>query len=161
MTFFSACSFGVPERRTNNSTRSVHRTHTRSVHHEHYSLVTSTDHMCACGSKPARLKSHCIIFACLKESVIWPAMSSPCWSLPHLVSSSPPQYEAPTWTGQHDVLQDDTVLRAPLPEPIQPTEPLSHVNYESGGNPRNTSPTGYEPKELATISESSLEDREF
>ena len=37
-------------------------------------------------------------------------------------------------------------------------EPLSHVNYESGGNPRNTSPTGYEPKELATISGSSLED---
>ena len=39
----------------------------------------------------------------------------------------------------------------------------SHVNYESGGNPRNTSPTSYEPKELATkelatISGSSLED---
>ena len=24
---------------------------TRSVHHEHYSLLTSTDHMCACGSR--------------------------------------------------------------------------------------------------------------
>ena len=34
----------------------------------------------------------------------------------------------------------------------------SHVNCESSGNPRNTSPTGYEPKELATISGSSLED---
>ena len=70
-------------------------------------------------------------------------MSSPCWSLPRFLSSSPPQHAAPP--GQHDLLQDDTVHRAPLPEPIQSTssanEPLSHVNYESGGNPRNTSPT--------------------
>ena len=74
------------------------------------------------------------------SSVIWSAMSSPCWSLPHLLSSSPPQHEAPP--GQHDLLQDDT---APLPEPIQSTsrakEPLSHVNYESGGNPRTNTPT--------------------
>ena len=72
------------------------------------------------------------------SSVIWSAMSSPCWSLPHFLSSSPPQHEAPP--GQHDLLQDDTVHRAPLPEPVQLTgsarEPLSHVNYESGGNPR-------------------------
>ena len=111
--------------------------------------------MC-CGS---RLKSHCIIFVCLKESVIWPAMSSLCWSLHHLLSSSPPQHEAPP--GQHNLLQDDTVHRAPLPEPVQSTssadETLSHVNYESGVNPRSTSPTGYEPKELETISGSSLE----
>ena len=87
-------------------------------------------------------------------------MSSLCWSPPHLLSSSPRQHEAPP--RQHDLLQDDTVHRAPLPEPFQSTssanEPLSHVNYESGGNPRNTSPTGDEPKELATISGSSLED---
>ena len=98
------------------------------------------------------------------ESVIWSAMSSLCWSLPHFLSSSPPQHEAPP--GQHDLLQDDTVHRAPLPEPMRSTssatEPLSHVKYESGGNPRNTSPTGFEikevaTKELATISGSSLE----
>ena len=87
-------------------------------------------------------------------------MSSLCWSLPHLLTASPPRHEAQL--GLHDLLQDDTVHRAPLPEPIQSTssdnEPLSHVNYESGRNPRNTSPTGYEPKELATISGSSLED---
>ena len=86
------------------------------------------------------------------SSVIWSAMSSPCWSLPHLLTSSPPQYEAQP--GQHDLLQDDTVHRAPLPEPIQlkssANEPLSHVNYESGRKPRKTSPAGYEPKELAT-----------
>ena len=87
-------------------------------------------------------------------------MSSPCWSLPHLLTSSPPQHEAQP--GQHDLLQDDTVHRAPPPEPTQSTssakEPLLHVNYESGRNPRNTSPTSYEPEELATISGSSLED---
>ena len=67
-------------------------------------------------------------------------MPSPCWSLLNLLSSSPTQHEAPP--GQHDLLHDDTVHRAPLPEPIQSTssadEPLPHVNYESDGNPRNT-----------------------
>ena len=62
---------------------------------------------------------------------------------PHFLSSSLPQHEAPL--GQHDLLQDDTVNRALLPKPVRSTssanEPLSHVNYESGGNPRNTSPT--------------------
>ena len=70
-------------------------------------------------------------------------MSSPCWSLPHLPTSSPPQHEAPP--GQHDLLQDDTLHRTPLPEPIQSTsssqEPLSNVNCESDGNPRTKTPT--------------------
>ena len=65
------------------------------------------------------------------------------WSVPHLLSSSPPQHEAPL--GQHDLPQNDTVHRAPLPKTVRSTssalEPPSHVNYESGGNPRNTSPT--------------------
>ena len=69
-------------------------------------------------------------------------MSAPCWSLPHLLSSSP-QHEAQP--GQYDLLQDDTVHRTPLPKTTRSTssakEPLSHVNYESGGNPRNTSHT--------------------
>ena len=85
----------------------------------------------------------CIIFVCFKVSVIWSAMTSPCWSLPHYLSSSPPQHETPP--GQHDLLQDDTVHRAPLPEPKQSTssakEPLSHANYESGGNLRTNTPT--------------------
>ena len=50
-----------------------------------------------------------------------------CWSLLHFLTSGPPKHEAPPW--QHDLLQDDTVHRAPLPEPIQSTssaeEPLS------------------------------------
>ena len=43
-----------------NSTVGVHRMHTHSVHHEHYSLFTSTDHICACGSGPWRLKYHVV-----------------------------------------------------------------------------------------------------
>ena len=86
------------------------------------------------------------------SSVIWSAMSSPCWSLPHPLTSSPSQHEAQP--GQHDLFQDDTAHRAPLPAPIQSKssadEPLSHANHESGRNPRKTSPAGYEPKELAT-----------
>ena len=87
-------------------------------------------------------------------SVIFVRMKRVCHLVSHLphLTSSPPQHEAPP--GQHDLLQDDTVHRAHLPEPIQSTssanEPLSHVNYESGGNPRNTSLTGCEAKELAT-----------
>ena len=87
-------------------------------------------------------------------------MSSPRWSLRHLLTSSPPQHEAPP--GQHDLLQDGTVHRAPLPELLQTTssanELLSQIHYESGGNPRNTSPTGFESKEAATIPGRSLED---
>ena len=42
---------------------------------------------------------------------------------------------------QHDLLQDDTVHRAAIQSTSSANEPLSHVNLESGGNPRNTSPT--------------------
>ena len=70
-------------------------------------------------------------------------MSSPCWSSPHLLSSSP-QHEAPP--GQHDLLQDDTVHPEPLPQTTRSesnAKELSHVNYEGGGNLRTNTPTGY------------------
>ena len=35
----------------------VHRIHTRSVHHEHYSLLTSTDHICAVARGLSRIVS--------------------------------------------------------------------------------------------------------
>ena len=70
-------------------------------------------------------------------------MSSLCLSLSHLLTSSLPQHEAPP--GQDHLLQGDTLHRARLPEPVQSTssasEPLSQINYESDGNPRNTSLT--------------------
>ena len=39
-------SFGLPERGTDNSMGGVHRIHTRSVRHEQYSLLTSTNMKC-------------------------------------------------------------------------------------------------------------------
>ena len=85
-------------------------------------------------------------------------MSSPCWSLPHLFSSSPPQHA--TLPGQRDFLQEDTVHPEPLPQESSPKtsanairsesnakESLSHLNYESAGNLRPNTPTGYEPNE--------------
>ena len=67
--------------------------------------------MRACGSTAEQLRClSCSIFVRIQESVVRSAMSSPCWSLPHLSSS--PHHEAPP--GQHDLLQDDTVHREPL-----------------------------------------------
>ena len=72
-----------------------------------------------------------------------------CHPVSHVISllvstSSSPQHEAPP--GQHDPLQDDTVHREPLPKTTRSKsnakEPLSHVNYESGGNLRTNTPTG-------------------
>ena len=111
-----------------------------------------------CGSRAEQLRClSCSIFARIKESVIRSAMSSPSWSLPHLLSSSLPQHEAPP--RQHDLLQDDAVHQEPLSqEPLPQTtwsesngkEPLSLINYEYGGNLRPNTPTGYEPNELTT-----------
>ena len=112
------------------------------MHHEQYSLLTSTDHICAQELKAQELqRHHC---ALENSSVIWSAHHVISAGLFHIFSFPVyPQHEAPT--GQHDLLQDDTVHRALLQEPIQSTscacEPLSHVNYESGRNPRNTCPT--------------------
>ena len=84
-------------------------------------------------------------------------MSSPCWSLPHLLSSSIPQHAAPA--GQRDLLQEDTEHQEPLSqEPLPKTsanairsesnakESLSHLSFESAGNLRPNTPTSYEPK---------------
>ena len=58
--------------------------------------------------------------------------------------------------------QEHPVHHQPLPErPVgkqRHQEPLCRENQQSGGNLRKTSSTGYEPKELARISGSSLGD---
>ena len=144
--FLKACSFGLLERSTDNST-GVHTEYTPAACIMNTTVFSHPRTWNACLWLKAQelngsglQRHHC---AHKNSSVIWSAMSSPCWSLPHLLTSHPPQHEAPP--GQHDLLQDDTVHRAPLPEPKQSTssasEPLSHVNYESGGNPRNTGHT--------------------
>ena len=106
-------------------TRSVHLTSATVFSQAQITCVLVAQELNGSGLQ----RHHC---AHENRSVIWSAMSSLCWSLPHLLTSSPPQHEA------RDLLQDDTVHRAPLPEPLQSTssaiEPLSHANYESGRN---------------------------
>ena len=51
-------------------------------------------------------------------------MSSPCWSLPHLLSHSLPQHEAPL--GQHDLLQEHSAHPAQLPHHYLLREPQAH-----------------------------------
>ena len=119
--------------------------------------------MRACGSRC--LSS--VIFVRLKESVVRSAMSHPCWSVPHLLTSSPSQHAA--LPGPRDLLRDDTAHQQPLPQELLPPLPestlsecnarsessaeksLSHIYYESARNLRPNTPAGYEPKELTTI----------
>ena len=134
----------------------------RASHHVQYSLLTSTNMKCVLVARELNgsMCLSCSIFVRIKI-VCHPVscVISSCWSLPYLLSSSPQHEEPP---GQHDLLQDDTVHREPLPKTTRlesnAKEPLSHVNYESGGNLRTTTPTGNEPKDLATTSRSSLVD---
>ena len=132
---------------TGNSTRGVHRIHTRSVHYKHHSLLTSAN---ACLWLKSLTAQDCNVII-VRMKIVPSSGPSPF---------NPPQHEAPP--GLHDLLQDDVAHRAPLPGLVQSTssaiEPLSHVNFESDRNPRTKTPTGYEPTELATTSGSSLED---
>ena len=106
-------------------TRSVHLTSTTVFSQAQITYVLVAQELNGSGLQ----RHHC---AHENRSVIWSVMSSLCWSLPHLLTSSPPQHEA------RDLLQDDTVHRTPLQEPLHSTssadEPLSHAIYESGRN---------------------------
>ena len=88
-------------------------------------------------------------------------MSSPCWSLPLPVHHNTTHHPRST-TVSKTTLYTEHLFQKTVRSTSSAKDSLSHVNYESGGNPRNTSPTGFEPKELATrelttISGSSLE----
>ena len=145
----SYCRNAVPTIR-----RGVHRIHTHSVHDVHTAYSQARTNVNAC----LWLKwwwLSCIIFVRLKESIFRSAMSHPCWSFPHLLTSSPPHAAV---SGPRDLLQDNTVHRQPLPqEPLQPLpeqlphepfpanairsennakESLSDPEYESAGNLR-------------------------
>ena len=87
--------------------------------------------------------------------------------LPCTTSTSSSSFTLPSTTtpehalqlGQHDLLREHRVHHQPLQErPVEKQrhqEPLWRENQQSGGNPRNTFSTfstGYEPKELATLS---------
>ena len=73
-------------------------------------------------------------------------MSPPCWSLSHLVSSSPPQHEAPP--GQHDLLQDDTVHRAHLQKPFRSTRSARTSITRMAETRATPLPQGMSPRSL-------------
>ena len=147
----------------------VHRIHTHNLHDVHTICSQARTDVNACLWLKTRWLS-CIIFVRLKEYIFKSVMSHPCWSFPHLITSIPPQHAA--LLGPRDLLQDNTVHRQPLPqEPLQflpeqlprelspanaiqsennAKESLSDPEYESAGNLRINTPTGYEPKEFTT-----------
>ena len=61
---------------------------------------------------------------CPQESILRSSMSSPCWSLPHLLTHSLPQHEAPP--GQHDLLQEHSTNLAQLLHHDLLQEPQAH-----------------------------------
>ena len=63
-------------------------------------------------------------------------------------SSSSPIY--PTTHREHSV--HPAHLQAPSVGKLRHQESLWREDWQSGGNPRTTTPTGYEPKELSTVS---------
>ena len=85
-------------------------------------------------------------------------------NLPFTTSTSSSSFTLPSTTtqehavqsGQHDLLQKHPVhhehLQALPVDKQRHQESLCRENLQSGGNPRKTTPTGYEPKELATVS---------
>ena len=89
--------------------------------------------------------------------------------MPFTTSTSSSSFTLPSTTtqehaaqsGQHDLLQEHPVhhehLRALLVDKQRHQESLWRQDLQSGGNPRTTTPTGYEPKELATVSRISRE----
>ena len=71
---FDACSSGLPERSTYNLTGGVCTEYTPvALYHEHNSLLTSTDHICACGS---RLKHELQRHLCAHEKSL--SSGQPC-----------------------------------------------------------------------------------
>ena len=92
--FFEACSF-------ENSTGTVHSFHTRKAHNEHDSMFTNTDgHICACGSSLTAQVAALIFVRAKKNPSSRSSMSSPCWSLPHLLSHSLTTTRSTTWTAR-------------------------------------------------------------
>ena len=107
---------------------------------------------------------HCHLCAPEKNLVIWCSMSHPLLRshLPFTTSASSSSFTFPSTTkqehaaqsGHHDHLQEHPVrhehLQALPVDKQRHQVSLWRENLQSGGNPRTTTPTGYEPKELAT-----------
>ena len=116
--FFSACSFGLPERST--IRRRVYTEYTPVeciMNNTIFSQTRTWNARLWLKLNGSGLRRH----HCAHEKSL--SSGQPCHlfgGLPHLLTSIPPQHE--TQPGEHDFLQDDTVHRAPLPELVQSTK---------------------------------------
>ena len=141
-------------------TKCRHDTHSQHTSAP-YSLFTSAERTHnALGSRIA-LSSLC---AWKESSHLVSHMSHPCWLLhmPFTTSTSSSSFTLPSITQehaaqsvQHDPLQKHSVhpahLQAPLVDKLRHQESLWLEDLQNGGNPRTTTATFYEPKELATV----------
>ena len=131
-----------------------------TAHTAQYSLFTSAERVARAWLK------NCITSLCAwKESVIWSAHVSPfvALTLARTTSTSSSSFTLPSTTtpehvlqsGQNDLLQEHPVHHQPLHDlPVDKQRhqgPLWRENLQSGGSPRKTLSTVYEPKELATV----------
>ena len=79
-------------------------------------------------------------------------MSHP-WLFSHAPSSMSASSSSPTFPTTHrEPSVHPAHLQAHSVDKMRHQEQLWCENLQSGGNPRTTTPTGYEPKELATVS---------
>ena len=79
-------------------------------------------------------------------------MSHP-WLFSHAPSSMSTSSSSPTYpTTQREHSVHPAHLQAYSVDKLRHQESLWRKDLQSGGNPRTTAPTGYEPKELATVS---------
>ena len=134
----------------------VESTHINTAHTAQYSLFTSAfgsriaQHLCAL-EKNLSSGPHMYHLLLLSHLPFATSTSSSSFAVP----STTTQAHA-AQSGQHDLLQEHPVhhqLLQALPfEKQRHQEPLWRENLQSGGNPRKTFFTGYEPKELATVS---------
>ena len=114
-----------------------------------YSQARNASH--ALGSRIAREKyvphvSHPLLLSHLPftTSTLSSSFTLPCTTTPEHALQS----------GQHDLLQEHQYIMN-LSSPVDKQrhqESLWRENLQSGGNPRSTPSTGYEPKELPTVS---------
>ena len=135
---------------------SVDRTPINTAHTAQYSLFTSAERIlraCLKNCIFVRLKRVChLVRTCLTLLLLshLPFTTSTSSSSFTLPSTTTPEHALQS--GQHDLLQEHQVHHQPLQDlPVDERrhqEPLWRETLQSGGNPRKTFSTGYEPKSL-------------
>ena len=128
----------------------THKTHlcrtvwSQRVPHTHCAWLGSRR---SSSSRPSVICKH-LCAPKLVLSLLLCQMSHP-WLSSHAPSSISTSSTSPTTQRAHSV---HPALQAPSIDKLRHQESLRRENLQSGGNTRKTTPTGFEPKELATVS---------